>query len=123
MEEIQVSQTGCFLLQIFFSFFNCTCKGLQGGTLCGHVFCNVLKRVKKKQKTAVVKKCVFWNLSTFALIVLLKSIQSQFKGKGKQNTGEPDRLFFFADVHFNLKSANARACKEVPFVHLFSCTF
>ena len=55
----------------------------------------------------------FLNLYRLALFVLLKSIQSQFKTiqpqlnvKGtriNKNTGEPERLFFIANVHFNLK--------------------
>ena len=31
-------QKGCFLMQVFMSIYNCTCKGLQGGTLGGPVF-------------------------------------------------------------------------------------
>ena len=39
---------GCVLLQMFISVCNCICKGLQGGTVCGPVFCNFLKRVFKE---------------------------------------------------------------------------
>ena len=77
-KKIQLSQKGCFLLQMFISIYNCKCKGLQGGTLCGPVFLQFFKRGLKR-KQLFWKHVFFLNLSRFALFVFWRSIQSQFK--------------------------------------------
>ena len=47
-KKIQLSQKGCVLLQVLIPIFNCKYKDLQGGTLCGHVFC--------KKKNVILNK-------------------------------------------------------------------
>jgi len=39
-----------FLIASANSSFNCKCKDLQGGTLCGPVFCNLLKMILIKKQ-------------------------------------------------------------------------
>ena len=58
---MQLSQKGCFLLQVLIPIFNCECKDLQGGTLCGPVFCIILKRVLIKKTTLLNNiKLLIW---------------------------------------------------------------
>ena len=65
------SQKGCFLLQVLIPIFNCKCKDLQGGTLCGPVFCNCFKGFNKENS--------FLNKVKFCLQSQLKTIQPQLK--------------------------------------------
>ena len=97
-KTLQVSPKGCFLLQMLYS---CKCKGLQGGTLCGPVFCIFSRMLKKK--TAVLEKIQFWvckGLFVYALkkhSIKFKTIRPQLKKgrKEKQKTGEPKGLFLY----------------------------
>ena len=79
-----------FLLQMFMSIYTCKCRGLQGGTLCGPVFCMFFKNGCKK-KTDVLKKWFFWDVSKFALcafekysITIQKKTNQPLFKKGKQ---------------------------------------
>ena len=68
-KQIQVRPKGRFLLQMLFPIYNCKCKGLQGSTLCGPVFCNFFKRILKK-KTSVLEKVNFLSLWRFVSFFL-----------------------------------------------------
>ena len=74
----------------------------------------------------------FWNLSRFALFVLWRSIQSQFKtiqpqlkvkGKKRKKYSWAKKVVFYCKCSFQFIIANARACKGVPFVDLFFAIF
>jgi hypothetical protein len=58
--------------------FNCKCKDLQGGTLCGPVFFICLKDINKENSFFEQGK-VFDLVKVCFVFLLLKSMQSQFK--------------------------------------------
>ena len=66
-----------FLLQVLIPIYNCTCKGLQGGTLCGPVFAIFEKDFK--QNAAVVKKVILLEFVKACFANAFESMQSQWK--------------------------------------------
>ena len=73
-----MSQKGFCLLKMFMSIYNCKCKSLQGGTLCGPVFCKFLNRFLKRKQ--LFWKLFFWICKGLLCLCLWKA----FKYNSKQ---------------------------------------
>ena len=129
-KKMQWRQKGCFLLQVPISIYNCKCKGLQGGTLCGPVFCNFFKRVWK-ENSCFVEGEIFEFLKVCFIYVFdrssstIKNISTTIKNKRKKEKrcNGCRKVVFNCKCPFQFIIASARACKGVPFVDLFFAIF
>ena len=60
--------------------FNCKCKDLQGGTLCGPVFCIIyFEKDFNKENSSFEQGKIFDLVKGVLCFLRLKSMQSQFK--------------------------------------------
>ena len=120
-----------FLLQVLIPIFNCKCKALQGGTLCGPLFCIFLKDVNKEKVffeqgkvLDLVKVCFVFAVQKHAITIKNHSTTSKnTKEEGNKNTARARKVVFYCKCKFQFLIANARTCKGVPFVDLFFASF
>ena len=121
-----------FLLQMLIPIFNCKCKDLQGGTLCGPVFFICLKDFNKENSFFEQGKVIDLVRVRFVFL-LLKSMQSQFKTiqpqlktlreKGQKSAIARKVVFFIASANFNFKLQMQGPARGYPLWTCFLAIF